>query len=101
MGEKISANFDKMQFRLNGNLIAAANAPGGGESTCEDGPVIKTFYDGVGSGTGATVPSAIATNPYRYLLPANTSHVLELYFDTLDGLYHYNSYYEAIIGFEN
>lgn len=102
MGEKVSSDYDKMQFRLNGNLIAAANAPGGGGSNCEDGPVIKTFYDGVGpSGTGTAGTSALATNPYRYLLPANTSHVLGLYFDTGDGLFHYNSYYEAIIGFEN
>ncbi len=102
MGELWDVGYDKIQFKLNGNLIAKAEAPGGRISQCEDGPVIKTFYDGVGAlGTGATVPSALATNPYRYLLPANTSHILELYLDTGDGAYHYNSYYEAIIGFEN
>ena len=98
MGELVDSGYDKIVFRLNGIQIAAANAPGGGGNQCLDGPVIKTFWDQ--SGVNPTTTSAVVSNPYRYLLPANTTHILNLYFDTIDGQFHYNSYYEALLGFE-
>lgn len=98
MGELVDSGYDKIVFRLNGIQIAAANAPGGGGDQCMDGPVIKTFWDQ--NGANPTATSAEISNPYRYLLPANSTHVLNLYFDTIDGQFHYNSYYEALLGFE-
>ena len=100
-GERVASNYDKIVFKLNGVQIAAANAPGDlgtALGKCLDGPVIKTFWDQ--NGVNPTATGAGVSNPYRYLLLANTSYTLNLYFDTIDALYHYNSYYEALLGFE-
>lgn len=99
-GERVASNYDKIEFKLNNIVIAAANAPGdlGGNGQCLDGPVIKTFWDQLG--TNPTPTGETTTNPYRYFLAANTTHILSVFFDTRDALYHYNSYYDAILGFE-
>jgi hypothetical protein len=97
LGELVSSDYDKVFFVLDGVVIAKANAPGGSYpiNQCDDGPVIKTFYNI--SGQGGTVTSL---NPYTYQLAANTPHILGVSFSTNDGLYHRNSYYEARIDFK-
>jgi hypothetical protein len=99
LGELVSSDYDKIFFVLDGVVIAKANAPGSNVvNSCDDGPVIKTFYNI--SGQGGTVPSANSTNPYTYPLAANTPHILGVSFSTNDGLFHRNSYYEARIDFK-
>lgn len=81
MGEAESTGFDQMSFVLNGATVSSGDAPGGGFG-CTDAPIVQTIII-----------------PGPYLLPANTVHILELSFSTVDPAYHINSYYEANISF--
>ena len=81
MGEAESANFDKIFFYLDNVLLADGHAPGGGLG-CVDGPIVATY----------------AINP-PYLLSANNVYTLRVEFDTVDNLFHVDSYYQVNLSF--
>ena len=81
IGELQDANFEKIEFKLNGTLVAKAQAAGGNLG-CQMGPVVKTFI----------------TNP-PYALAANSTNTLFINFTTNDGRYHKNAYYEVDLSF--
>lgn len=79
MGERQDTNYDTIKLYLNGNEVGSATAPGGGEG-CLDGPAIFT-------------PSTDVTLPICF--EAGSRHTFQLVVDTVDGLYHIASYYQA------
>jgi len=81
LGELQDANFEKITFKLNGTLVARAQAQGGSQG-CAMGPVVKTFI----------------TNP-PYALSANSTNTLLIEFTTNDPLYHIGAYYEVELSF--
>lgn len=81
IGELEDPNYEKIAFYLDGNLVASADAAGGGLG-CTFGPVNKIY----------AVPS-----PY-YLAP-NTQHTLFIDFTTNDEFYHVGCYYEINLNF--
>ena len=81
VGELQDSNYEKIEFKLNGTVVARAQAAGGGLG-CAMGPVVKTFV----------------TNP-PYTLAANSTNTLFIDFTTNDGLYHRNAYYQVDLSF--
>jgi hypothetical protein len=81
LGELQDADFEKITFKLNGTLVARAQAQGG-QQGCAMGPVVKTFI----------------TNP-PYALNANSTNTLLIEFTTNDPWYHIGAYYEVELSF--
>jgi hypothetical protein len=81
VGEAQATDFDKMRFVLDGVEVSNGHAPGGGLG-CVDGPIVQTIN---------VAPP--------YLLLANTVHTLLLDFDTVDALFHLDSFYQATLSF--
>jgi hypothetical protein len=81
LGEAQAPDFDKMFFYLDNVLLADGHAPGGGKG-CVDEPIVTTY----------------AINP-PYLLLANTVYVLRIEFDTVDSLFHVESFYQVNLSF--
>ena len=81
LGELQDADFEKITFKLNGTLVARAQAQGGNQG-CAMGPVVKTFI----------------TNP-PYALSANSTNTLFIEFTTNDPWYHVGAYYEVELSF--
>ena len=81
MGEAQATDYDKMKFILDGIEVSNGHAPGGGLG-CVDGPIVQTII-----------------TPPPYPLLANTVHTLLLDFDTVDALYHVDSFYQATLSF--
>lgn len=80
MGEQDAAGLDKIKLLLDGAEIGSATAPGG-DLGCSDGPVVFTR---TGAGTAPTI-----------CFPANSVHTFQLEVDTVDGVSHVASYYQA------
>jgi hypothetical protein len=81
LGELQDADYEKITFKLNGTLVARAQAQGG-QQGCAMGPVVKTFI----------------TNP-PYALSANSTNTLLIEFTTNDGKFHIGAYYEVELSF--
>jgi hypothetical protein len=82
IGELEDPDYEKIEFYLDGTLIARAQASGGGLGCSAFGPVTKEYL----------VPSP-------YPLAANTIHTLFIDFTTNDGQYHVGCYYEVNLDF--
>jgi hypothetical protein len=81
-GERQDTGYDQMSLYFNGSLIVQGDAPGGGAGCATAAPVVQT-------------PSSI---PFQ-TIGVGTSNTFTCYFDTVDGLYHVNSYYELQLSF--
>ena len=81
-GEQQDTGFDQMTLYFNGGFIVQGDAPGGGLGCVTAAPVVQT-------------PSSI---PFQTIAPGSTN-TFTCYFDTVDGLYHVNSYYELQLAF--
>jgi hypothetical protein len=81
VGELKDPDYEIITFKLNGTLVARAQAAGGNKP-CYMGPVVKTFI----------------TNP-PYTLSANSTNTLLIEFTTNDGRYHVGAYYEVELSF--
>jgi hypothetical protein len=81
-GERQDTGFDQMTLYFNGGFIVQGDAPGGKLGCVTAAPVVQT-------------PSSI---PFQTIAPGSTN-TFTCYFDTVDGLYHVNSYYELQLAF--
>lgn len=81
-GERQDTGYDQMTLYFNGSLLVQGDAPGGGQGCVTAGPVVQT-------------PSSI---PFQTIAPG-TTNTFTCYFDTVDALYHVNSYYILQLAF--
>jgi hypothetical protein len=81
-GERHDTGFDQMTLYFNGSFVVQGDAPGGKQGCVTAGPVVQT-------------PSSI---PFQTIAPGSTN-TFECYFDTVDSLYHVNSYYILQLAF--
>ena len=81
-GERQDTGFDQMTLYFNGGFIVKGDAPGGKQFCATAGPVVQT-------------PSSI---PFQTIAPGSTN-TFTCYFDTVDGLYHKDSYYILQLAF--
>lgn len=81
LGEAQASEFELIRFYLNDNLIASANAPGGG-LRCAMGPVVKD-------------PPNIPT----IVLSPNTQYQFKIDFTTSDAQFHVGAFYEVSLVF--
>lgn len=84
IGERMMPNYELMDFRLDGAIVARGHAPGGWLG-CDMGPIVQ---ENLGSGP-------------PYLLQANTDYVFSCNFTTNDNLYHVGCYYQVDLVFED
>lgn len=81
LGEAESPAYELIQFRLNGDFVASAHAPGGSLG-CAMGPTVKT-----------------PENIQPITLLAGNIYTFEISFTTADGLYHVGAYYQTDLSF--
>ena len=81
-GERQDTGFDQMSLYFNGTFLVQGDAPGGKLGCVTAGPVVQT-------------PSSI---PFQTIAPGSTN-TFTCYFDTVDSLYHVNSYYVLQLAF--
>jgi len=81
-GEQHDTGFDQMSLYFNGTFLVQGDAPGGKLECAPAAPVVQT-------------PSSI---PFQTIAPGSTN-TFTCYFDTVDALYHVNSYYVLQLAF--
>ena len=81
VGELMQPNYEKIEFILDGKIIANAHAAGG-NLQCQFGPVEKNY---------------ILQAPYKLL--KGTQHTLVVNFTTADGLFHKDCFYQINLNF--
>ncbi len=81
IGEAELPNYELIDFKLNGNIIASAHAPGGNKG-CEMGPVVKSLD---------IIPPVA--------LLAGRTYIFQIIFTTADPLYHVGAYYQVDLSF--